>query len=234
MRSVHAVFVSFSVTAFLVVSAFCLEGSGENPREDLPIKVMAAGDPVARIAELPEEVSNGTWRYLDGRNSSYPGGTIAAYHWDVVLNGVLSEVNEPFKPFIFRQLGLYKITLTITTNDSRTATAFTAVYSIPDSDSDSLPDWWEMRSFGNLAQGGGDDFDGDGYTNLQEYASGTNATVKDPGFFAKNWYYFAAAAGVIVVAIVVMYPRLKKKRKADVKKQIAAAIEIEKALEEDK
>ena len=45
-----------------------------------------------------------------------------------------------------------------------------------DSDSDGLPDEWEKEQFGNLTYGPGDDPDGDGYTNLQEYLNGTNPT----------------------------------------------------------
>jgi hypothetical protein len=195
---------------------------------------MAAGDPIAVIEPLPEEVSNGTWRYLDGQNSTYASGTIDEYAWDILYNGVHTRYFEPLKNFIFRQLGLYVITLTITTNDNKTAIAYTAVYSIPDSDSDLMPDWWEVKYFGDLDETADADPDGDGYTNLQEYASGTNPMVKDPPWYVKNWYYIAAIAGVVVAAFIIAYPKLKKRRKADVKKQIEAAIEIEKALEEDK
>jgi len=44
----------------------------------------------------------------------------------------------------------------------------------PDTDNDGLPDAWEMMFFGNLAQAGDDDTDGDGLTNLQELTAGTN------------------------------------------------------------
>jgi len=46
-----------------------------------------------------------------------------------------------------------------------------------DSDGDGLPDWWELRFFGNLAQGPNDDPDGDGFTNAVEYANGTRPNV---------------------------------------------------------
>ena len=59
-----------------------------------------------------------------------------------------------------------------------------AAYRVPmaDSNTDSLPDWWQMAWFGKLnAIGGGknDDPDGDGLTNLQEYQLGTNPLAAD-------------------------------------------------------
>jgi hypothetical protein len=42
-----------------------------------------------------------------------------------------------------------------------------------DTDADGLPDAWEMTYFGSLAQTASGDFDGDGYSNLQEYQVGT-------------------------------------------------------------
>jgi hypothetical protein len=43
-----------------------------------------------------------------------------------------------------------------------------------DTDSDGLPDAWEQTHFGSLAQVASGDFDNDGYSNSQEYQSGTN------------------------------------------------------------
>lgn len=51
------------------------------------------------------------------------------------------------------------------------AVAFTA-----DTDSDGLPDTWELQYFGDLNQTADGDFDGDGLTNLQEYQGGTDPT----------------------------------------------------------
>lgn len=49
----------------------------------------------------------------------------------------------------------------------------------PDTDSDGLPDWWELEKFGNLDQDPGGDADNDGLTNLQECQLGTNPTSAD-------------------------------------------------------
>lgn len=43
-----------------------------------------------------------------------------------------------------------------------------------DKDADGLPDAWEQTYFNALVQTGAGDFDGDGFTNLQEYNAGTN------------------------------------------------------------
>src|SRR5207244_2765446 len=39
----------------------------------------------------------------------------------------------------------------------------------PDIDSDGLPDWWEMKYFGDLSQTGAADYDFDSVINSQEY-----------------------------------------------------------------
>lgn len=47
-----------------------------------------------------------------------------------------------------------------------------------DVDNDGLPDVWEMTYFGNLDRDGTGDYDNDGFTNDQEYESGTDPTIK--------------------------------------------------------
>lgn len=49
----------------------------------------------------------------------------------------------------------------------------------PDTDSDKMPDWWEMKYFGNLTQGTNDDAEYDNLINLQEYLHGTDPTKLD-------------------------------------------------------
>jgi hypothetical protein len=48
-----------------------------------------------------------------------------------------------------------------------------------DADHDGLPDWWENDFFGNLDQGPGDDPDGDGSTNMEEFLNGDWPTYFD-------------------------------------------------------
>ncbi|MEI7900636.1 MAG: thrombospondin type 3 repeat-containing protein, partial [bacterium] len=49
-----------------------------------------------------------------------------------------------------------------------------------DVDHDGLPDSWEIANFGSItAQSGSDDADGDGLSNAQEKALGTNPSAKD-------------------------------------------------------
>jgi parallel beta-helix repeat protein len=50
-------------------------------------------------------------------------------------------------------------------------------YLFVDTDADGLQDEWEMWYFGNLSQGPDDDYDGDGWTNVEEYFAGTDPTV---------------------------------------------------------
>ncbi len=46
----------------------------------------------------------------------------------------------------------------------------------PDSKGSGMPDWWQLRCFGDLTQAPTGDFDGDGVSNLDEYLEGTNPT----------------------------------------------------------
>ncbi len=47
------------------------------------------------------------------------------------------------------------------------------------SDGDALPDEWEFRTFGSLDRDGNGDFDGDGLTDAQEFAAGTDTRIAD-------------------------------------------------------
>ena len=74
--------------------------------------------------------------------------------------------------------------------------------SYPDSDSDGLPDGWENHYFGNLAQIGSGDPDGDFSTNAQEYAANTNPALRtsfpdnDSDLISDGWEtkYFGSTA----------------------------------------
>lgn len=204
----------------------------------VPARTMAAGDPVAVITELPDYVSNGTWVDISGSESYDTDGFIVNFTWEVTFGNTKTYFWGESERFKFRELGLYKINLTVRDNMGNTDDAFTAVVSILDADYDLMPDWWEMKWFESTSQAGGDDFDGDGYSNLEEFARGSNPTVKDPQptlveMIKENWTYLAVAAAVIVGAVLAMMPFIRKRRKEREKKKIEAALEIEKALEED-
>jgi hypothetical protein len=239
--SVFAVACAFSMvfSAALIFQA-C---DGARPEGCMRAEIFQEpGAPKAVISPLPPEVSNGTFWYLNG-SGSYPGDpshSIVNYTWEVYFRtGETTQFLYAKKEyFMFRDLGLYIITLTVRDSLGLTGTTFTAVYSILDSDSDDLPDWWEMNYFNSLNQSGSGDADGDEWTNLQEYANGLNPKEEDPrpGLvqdMKDNWYYLVIIAAVIVVAILLMLPILRRRRKEQEKKKIKAAIEIEKALEED-
>jgi hypothetical protein len=224
--------------AAMLASAFC-PSLWEMPEPIVMAKTLAAGDPVAVISPLPDEVSNGTWWNLNASGSSDSDGMITNYTWYITVAGTTSPLYGQIESFKFRTLGLYKIVLTVRDNDNKTATAFTAVYSIVDSDNDGMPDWWEVKYFKSLRESGSDDHDRDGYTNLQEYASHTDPTSKDPQpglvqFLKENWLYIAIIAAALIGAILAIMPRMKKKREREEKTKIEFAIEIEKALRDEK
>jgi len=228
-----AVFVLVVLTA----AAFCvpLIPGPEEPRRATVFQ--DPGDPVAIIENLPDIVSNDTFYLLNASRSDDPDGVILDYLWQIQIGDDLTELTGKTDMFKFRTLGLYEIRLTVTDNEGNEGMAFTAVYSVSDLDLDGMPDWWEEYYFDDLSNTGGGDFDGDGYTNLQEWVSGTDPTVKDaqPGLvhdLVSNWEYIAIAAVVAVALFAALYPRHKKKQKIEEKKKIEAAIEIEKALEE--
>lgn len=226
--------ISIAALAILMGCVASLQPTGA----PVPIaaRSQAVGDPVAVISWLPPEVSNGTWFNLDGSHSYDPDGSIMNYTWDIEINNITTSFWGQAESYKFKTLGLYKITLTVTDNNGSSDSAFTAVYSIIDVDMDGLPDWWEMRYFMNMEEVGSDDYDNDGYTNLEEYASGQDPTVQDarPGFvndLKDNWMYVSAAAAAIIVAALFLLRHLKRKRKEEERKKIDFAIEMEKALQ---
>jgi hypothetical protein len=231
--------VAFALTT-VVCAASGLCSIGTKGHSSLKARDAAAGSSViAVITPLPDEVSNGTWSTLDASWSNDTEGIITNYTWVIVHAGVQTTTFSKMETFKFRDLGLYRITLTVTDNYGNSSQAFTAVYSILDSDGDSLPDWWEIKYFTNLNQTGTGDYDHDGYNNLEEYAAGMDPTARNsrPGLLeelADNWMYLVAIAAAVVIALIILLPRMKRKQKAEVKKKIEAAIEIERALETDK
>ena len=231
--------LGIAMAALVISLAVCGLSQPDDTRRGGSAHALAAGDPVAVIAWIPSEVSNCTWLSLDGSHSTDPDGYITNYTWRIeVNNGTTTLWGQTERPY-FKTLGLYKITLTVTDNNGSSGMAFAAVYSMIDQDRDDLPDWWEMRYFLYMEEIGSDDYDNDGYTNLEEYASGQDPTTQNarPGFvqdLKDNWPYVALAAAVTVVVVLAMRPRLRRRRKEDEQKKIDFALEIEKALQGEK
>lgn len=229
-----------AVLAFAAItSAYLLVAVPSHDDSRVPAQVCAAGDPVAVITPLPDYVSNGSWHDLDGSGSYDPnGGLITDWFWEIDFNGTVETSHASVHQYWFPDVGLYKITLTVTDSQNQTNKSFTAVVAILDQDSDYMPDWWEQQYFDSLSEIGSGDNDSDGYTNLEEYAKGTDPTVKDPqpGFVDEmitHWYVFVLVAAIIVAIVLSMWPFFRKRRKVQEKKKIAAAIAIEKELEQE-
>lgn len=80
---------------------------------------------------------------------------------------------------------------------------------IGDTDNDGLPDDWERRYFGSLAENANGDADGDGYLNAQELADGTNpaSAASNAGGVGQQWseaYWLVLAlfAAILVVTVL--------------------------------
>jgi len=205
-----------------------------------PATISAAQDttePIARITPIPPTVSNGTLVTLDG-SGSWDDVYVWNYTWNVTISGVSEFYYGKTESLFFRNIGLYFVTLTVKDQANNSDDAFTAFTTVIDVDQDDLPDWWEDGLWHNLTrQSASGDPDEDGWTNLEEYARGTDPTVADPsppGFIEENWMYLAVLAAVILVSLAIFIPWYRKKMSVSVKKKIEFAIEIEKALEEEK
>lgn len=237
MKSSLRALIALTSAVIAFGSAFALS-DGPRSMSTVCRATAFAGEPIAVISPLPTYVSNGTPYPLNGADSSDTDGTIMSYSWNITVNGASEYFTGVSITYTFAILSVYTIELTVTDNESKIDTDVKSVSAVSDADDDGLPDWWEQKYFGNLAQGPNGDYDSDGYSNLEEYEDGTNPTVKNagPGVLSKIpiWGYMAIVAGVLVVVLLLMWPRIRKRRKEKEQKKIQYALEIEKALEEDK
>lgn len=73
-------------------------------------------------------------------------------------------------PLVGTNLGYFSV---IVSNASGSVTSAPAAL-WADANGNGIPDWWELKYFGNLNQTALGDYDGDGVSNLDEYKEGTN------------------------------------------------------------
>ena len=78
---------------------------------------------------------------------------------------------------------------------------FTGLHETYDSDSDTLPDWWELENFGSLEQGGKDDPDEDDWDNSEEreHVTDPNDPNSFPGLFVDSGIELPGVYGGTVV-----------------------------------
>jgi len=137
---------------------------------------------------------------LDASGST-DDGVIVNTTWSFLEGGQTVLLYGPVATHVFSLPGEYDTVLTVSDGVGRTATAIVTVTvtAVPDADGDGLPDAWELAEFGDLAAGPGDDPDGDGLSNLEEYAGGTPPKVSNAVEF---WWILlivvAACAGLAV------------------------------------
>jgi hypothetical protein len=113
----------------------------------------------------------GTEYYCQNITTSQTSGWITDTHW--VSGGLSSDTVYQFKVAARNGDGV-KTSFTYLGNQMTMG---------PDTDGDGMSDAWEMSHFGDLSQGADDDSDGDGSTNYEEFAAGTNPVVAR-SFFA--------------------------------------------------
>jgi hypothetical protein len=230
------------VSGIVIVLGVAAQAAVDGPNEEAQVaKALAQGTtPVASIAPLEDMVSNSTFVSIDGSDSkdlSEPG-SILNYTWEITKGDFTDIEYGGVIQYKFTEIGLYEIRLNVRDQWGNESMDFTAVVSVDDLDDDLMPDWWEMDKFETLLETGSDDFDDDGWTNLQEYVLLTDPAVADPppaepGFLEQNWEILSVIAAIAIGAAAVMIPVQRKRRKAAEKKKIEYAIEIEKSLDED-
>jgi hypothetical protein len=228
--------LSVVMLSVLVVGGLYVCGSGPDQPESRASILQVEGAPVAIIdPSMPEIVWNGSQLMLDGSGSYDDDGNITTYAWEVEHNDVVQPLFGETPRYRFMTTGLYMITLTVTDDNGSEGMDFTAVYVVLDSDLDGLPDWWEMKFFNGLSGTASGDPDVDGYSNIEEFAQGTDPLVADPveGLIEQNWRWFLFGGTAAVIAVIIVSPFLKKKRKEAERKKTELAIEIDKALDEE-
>ena len=143
---------------------------------DVCFKIVDAGAPNVYIVNRNSGdrlSSNGTT--VEWVDSTVYGATV---EWRVV-NGP-DGWDHVFHPLSNKRLSGNPLSMVAwTISDDTTQWSFVRAYPLAtDIDNDDMADTWELDQFGSLAtsEGGSDNYDGDAYTDADEYIAGTSAT----------------------------------------------------------
>jgi hypothetical protein len=234
-RSVGVVVMAMATLSMLFVGGLWTGGPGTADDGMRAVIMQVEGAPVAVISPMPEVVWNGSQQQLIGTESYDADGNITIFAWEIEHNGTVQDLFGETPRFRFMDIGLYLITLTVTDDEGKEGVDFSAVYAVLDSDLDGIPDWWEMKYLNGLSETGTDDSDDDGYSNLDEFAHGTDPLVPDPGegMVEQYWIPILVGGAIVVGALAITYPFRRRKKKEGERRKMELAIEIQNALEEE-
>jgi hypothetical protein len=184
-------------------------------------------DPVAD-AGTDALVEAGETVTLDGSGST-DNDEIAAHEWTIVGNGLSLALTGPVVAHEFPDPGIFEVRLRVTDRVGNEDVDFAIVVVSPegDLDGDHLPDAWEAEHFSDMTFGPEDDPDGDGSTNLQEYADGTDPLNPDsdgdglpdgedpdplvPREVPADWTWLLLVV-ILVLSVVIAYLLLRRRR----------------------
>lgn len=168
-----------SLLAFILLSAFChCLSSGT-----LRAQYVLAHDSCGNIKSLL--ITSGTLPVILGEPSSHVvslhnsvgfsvlvnSSSTVAYQWrfnNVNISGATGD-SLFLENVVLASEGEYTVVVTNSTGSIVSRPFRVGI----DTNGNGLPDTWEVAQFGNTAQLAGNDFDGDGKSNLQEYLDGT-------------------------------------------------------------
>ena len=139
------------------------------------IRISQANGQSISALSLPQSATLTAWansaaayQYLDGTSMATPHVTGAV---------AFAAMNFPAETMAQRISRILNNTTSVSALSGKTSRGGTLnLLKMIDTDSDSLPDWWESEQFGTLAQAYASDPDGDGFSNGEEYLTGTAAT----------------------------------------------------------
>lgn len=115
---------------------------------------------------------------LDASANDLESGDVSgAIQWSSSLQGNLGNGAQLSRTLA---VGVHDITASVTDGGGLSGNAVITVTVYGDADLDGMNDLWELNFFGNLDRSGSADLDGDGATDVAEFAAGTNPTDAAP------------------------------------------------------